>query len=75
MGVLKRKGNFTRIDTINNVVPFRFLSVQDIVSQLKRFLTAMTLFHQESEEHLKSANVFPIEVDLSAGTLGNTFNK
>eukprot|EP00795_Rhopilema_esculentum_P009394 gene9394-17098_t len=49
--------------------------VQDIVSQLKRFLTAMTLFHQESEDHLKGANVFPIEVDLSSGTLGNTFNK
>jgi len=49
--------------------------VQDIVSQLQRLLTAMTNFHQECEGHLKGANVFPIEVDLSSGTLGSTFNK
>ena len=49
--------------------------VQDLVYQLQRFLEAMTEFHNECEEELNKANVFPIEVDLCGGTLGTTFDK
>jgi len=45
--------------------------VQDLVYQLQRFLEAMTKFHNESEQELDKANVFPIEVDLC----GKTFDK
>lgn len=45
--------------------------VQDLVYQLQRFLEAMTKFHNESEQELDKANVFPIEVDL----YGKTFDK
>lgn len=47
--------------------------VQDLVWQLQRFLEAMTSFHNECETELNKANVFPIEVDLCAGILKETF--
>ena len=47
-------------------------TVQDIVFQLQRFVTAVTEYHENSYAVLKEANVFPIEVDLTRGILGNT---
>ncbi|KAM7448390.1 PRKCA-binding protein [Porites harrisoni] len=46
--------------------------VQDIVFQLQRFVSAVTEYHENSYSVLKEANVFPIEVDLTRGALGNT---
>lgn len=46
--------------------------VQDIVFQLQRFVAAVTEYHENSYSVLKEANVFPIEVDLTRGALGNT---
>lgn len=52
---------------------FVFIStVQDIVFQLQRFVAAVTEYHENSYSVLKEANVFPIEVDLTRGALGNT---
>lgn len=47
-------------------------TVQDIVFQLQRFVAAVTEYHENSYSVLKEANVFPIEVDLTRGALGNT---
>ena len=47
-------------------------TVQDIVFQLQRFVSAVTEYHENSYSVLKEANVFPIEVDLTRGALGNT---
>ena len=55
--------------------PLIFVSistVQDIVFQLQRFVAAVTEYHENSYSVLKEANVFPIEVDLTRGALGNT---
>lgn len=55
--------------------PFIFVlisTVQDIVFQLQRFVSAVTEYHENSYSVLKEANVFPIEVDLTRGALGNT---
>jgi len=46
--------------------------VQDIVFQLQRFVAAVTEYHENCYSVLKEANVFPIEVDLTRGALGNT---
>ena len=51
---------------------FFSLVVQDIVCQLQRLIAAITKYHQDSYNVLKDANVFPIEVDLTRGILGNT---
>lgn len=47
-------------------------TVQDIVFQLQRFVAAVTEYHENCYSVLKEANVFPIEVDLTRGALGNT---
>ena len=47
---------------------FVFLTVQDIVFQLQRFVTAMAKYHNDCHSAMKEAVVFPIEVDLSRGT-------
>ena len=47
---------------------FVFFSVQDIVFQLQRLVNAMARYHNDCHGILKTANVFPIEVDLSRGT-------
>lgn len=55
--------------------PLIFVSistVQDIVFQLQRSVAAVTEYHENSYSVLKEANVFPIEVDLTRGALGNT---
>lgn len=38
--------------------------VQDMVSQLHRFITALDKYHQSCNEIMKEADIFPIEVDL-----------
>ena len=43
-------------------------SVQDIVFQLQRFVSAMAKYHNDCHAVMKEAVVFPIEVDLSRGT-------
>jgi len=43
-------------------------TVQDIVFQLQRLVTAMAKYHNECHGVLKDAEVFPIEVDLSRST-------
>ncbi|XP_059165704.1 PRKCA-binding protein-like isoform X1 [Physella acuta] len=52
--------------------------VQDIVFQLQKFVTAMAKYHTDCHDAMKSAVVFPIEVDLSRGTFtyesANNFN-
>jgi PRKCA-binding protein len=55
-----------------------YFPVQDIVFQLQRLVTAMAKYHNECHSVLKSAQVFPIEVDLSRSTFtydtSNQFN-
>lgn len=55
-----------------------YLSVQDIVFQLQRFVSAMAKYHNDCHTVMKEAVVFPIEVDLSRGTFtydtSNQFN-
>lgn len=44
--------------------------VQDIVFQLHRFITAMSKYHTDCYESMKSmVSIFPIEVDLPANIL------
>uniref|UniRef100_A0AAY5EMR5 PRKCA-binding protein n=1 Tax=Electrophorus electricus TaxID=8005 RepID=A0AAY5EMR5_ELEEL len=43
--------------------------VQDIVFQLQRFVSGMSLYYDECYAVLKEADVFPIEVDLSRTTI------
>lgn len=54
------------------------VSVQDIVFQLQRFVSAMAKYHNDCHDAMKEAVVFPIEVDLSRGTFtydtSNQFN-
>lgn len=49
--------------------------VMQLFAQLQRFLEAITNFHNDSEEELNKANVFPIEVDLCSDMLGSSFEK
>ena len=55
-----------------------YISVQDIVFQLQRFVTGMAKYHNDCHMVMKKAVVFPIEVDLSRGTFtydtSNQFN-
>lgn len=44
--------------------------VQDIVFQLQKLVSAMAVYHTECHEVLKTAQLFPIEVDLSKSTFG-----
>lgn len=37
--------------------------------QLQKFLEAMTNYHNECEEELSKATIFPIEVDLCGGAM------
>ena len=42
--------------------------VQDIVFQLRRFVSAFDQYHKSCHESMKGADVFPIEVDLDVST-------
>lgn len=42
--------------------------VQDIVHQLQRFVAVISKYHNDCEDGMKEALVFPIEVDLSSAT-------
>ncbi|XP_022252522.1 PRKCA-binding protein-like isoform X2 [Limulus polyphemus] len=42
--------------------------VQDIVFQLNRFVSALSHYHNDCHAEMKTANIFPIEVDLSGST-------
>lgn len=57
---------------------FYVCTVQDIVFQLQRFVTGMAKYHNDCHAVMKTAIVFPIEVDLSRGTFtydtSNQFN-
>lgn len=44
------------------------VTVQDIVFQLQRLITAMAKYYTECHSVLKDTQVFPIEVDLSHST-------
>lgn len=49
--------------------------VQDIVMQLHRFITAMSKYHTDCHESMKSiTDIFPIEVDLPATMLNLRLN-
>ncbi|XP_066934039.1 PRKCA-binding protein-like isoform X2 [Clytia hemisphaerica] len=43
--------------------------VQDLVFQLQKMLEAMTTYHNECEDELSKATIFPIEVDLCGGAM------
>lgn len=57
---------------------FMYFTVQDIVFQLQRFVSGMAKYHNDCHTVMKTAIVFPIEVDLSRGTftydMSNQFN-
>ena len=59
-------------------IHFISFSVQDIVFQLQRLVSAMSKYHNDCHSVLKEADVFPIEVDLSRSTFtydkSNEFN-
>ncbi|XP_022249621.1 PRKCA-binding protein-like isoform X6 [Limulus polyphemus] len=42
--------------------------VQDIVFQLQRLVSALSNYHNDSHAVMKTANIFPIEVDLPGNT-------
>ena len=42
--------------------------VQDIVFQLKKFVSAFSEYHETCHQSMQSADVFPIEVDLDVST-------
>ena len=42
-----------------------YLSLQDIVFQLRRLMQGLTTFHKECAALMKDAKLFPIEVDLT----------
>lgn len=62
----------SEVSFFNTFCYFLISTVQDIVFQLQRFVAAVTEYHENCYSVLKDANVFPIEVDLTRGALGNT---
>ena len=69
--------NFKHSNSIKEIVNL-LLTVQDIVFQLQKFVSAMARYHNDCHTVMKEAVVFPIEVDLSRGTFtydtSNQFN-
>jgi hypothetical protein len=52
-----------------------FVLVQDIVKQLHGFVAAMSKYHTDCFETMKTlVNLFPIEVDLTPNMLDNSMN-
>lgn len=51
------------------IVALPALTVQDIVFQLQRFVSALSKYYDDCYAVLRDADVFPIEVDLTRTTL------